>query len=170
VSLNLRAATTANSFASISDTYVYTEEQIPFSGDTTNMVAVPGSSFDSLIINNPATTATLAIIYNQNINGGNSSLYITGSNQFAGFAAYVTSIVDLGSGAYQLVTQSANPQFDYSPNNYPAETWTLLTADTPIFSTVVNANKNYVTLVCDTSASSADRSFNIEFQTNIFQK
>lgn len=170
VSLNLRGNIFASAYASVSDTYVYTEEQTPFSGNTTNMVAGPGSAFDSLIIDDPATTATLAIIYNQNINGGNSSLYVTGSNQFAGFAAYVTSIVDLGGGAYQLVTQSANPQFDYSPNSYPAETWTLLTADTPIFSTVVNTGSNYVTLVCDTSASSADRSFNIEFQTNIFQK
>jgi hypothetical protein len=168
VTLNIRAVATATSAASISDTYVYTEEQTQYSGDTTDMTANPGSGYDTLLINS-ANTTTYAALLAKNINGGNSNLYITGSDEFSGFAAYVVSLVDLGGGSYQFITQSANPQFNYDPTLYPDETWSLLTASTPIFSSVPHISNNYFSLACDTSSSSANDYFNIEYQTNTFQ-
>jgi hypothetical protein len=168
VTLNIRAVATATSAASISDTYVYTEEQTQYSGDTTDMTANPGSGYDTLIISS-VNTATYTALLSKNINGGNSNLYITGSDEFSGFAAYVVSLVDLGGGSYQFITQSANPQFNYDPTLYPDETWSLLTASTPIFSSVPHISNNYFSLACDTSGSSANDYFNIEYQTNTFQ-
>jgi hypothetical protein len=170
VSVNVRANSTSSQATSVSDTYFYTEEQTAFSEETTEMRAEPGSSYESLIIDEVQANVLLSAIYVQNINGGNSTYYITGSDAYLGYAAFVISIVDLGGGGpFQLITQSANPQFNYDPVTYPDERWTLLSADTPIFSTVVNSEKNYVILTCDTSAASVDRVFNIEYQSNIFQ-
>jgi len=165
VIVNLRANSTATNFASISDTYVYTEEQTQYSGATTNMAAQVGSGYDSLIVNS-ANTGTFDILLAQNVNGGNSGLYITGDNDFEGFAAYVVAIVDLSGGNYQIITQSANPQFNYDTIG---ETWTLLSASTPVFSTITHTDTNYVSLVCDTSKSPAGDLYHIEYQTNILQ-
>jgi hypothetical protein len=171
VALNIRAGTliTATNFSSVSDTYVYTEEQSEYSASTSKMKAADGSTYDTLYVT-PQDTAVLSSLTLRGINGGNSTLYITGNDDFAGLAAYVISITSITSSTFALITQSANPQFNYDKTVYPMEEWTLLTADTPVFSTLGHSDTNCIALNCDTSSSTPDTSFKIEYQINSFQQ
>jgi hypothetical protein len=172
VSLNIRGSTTTSTgYASVSDTYVYTEEQSPYGLATSSMSADNGSSYDVLYVS-PAAGDVTAFndLVAQNINGGSSIYYITGSLAYQGLAAYVISFTAVNSSTFAIVTQSANPQFNYDTVAYPTETWSILIADTPIFAATTNFASNSVALVSDTNGSSIDTSFNLEFQTNSFQQ
>lgn len=172
VSLNIRGSgTSSTSYASVSDTYVYTEEQSPYGLATSSMTADGGSSYDTLYVT-PSVGNVDAFndLVAQNINGGSSIFYLTGSAAFAGLASYVVSFTAVNSSTFAIITQSANPQFNYDPVAYPAEKWSLLIADTPVFTAVPFFDTNYVALACDTNNSSIDTSFNLEFQINSFQQ
>jgi hypothetical protein len=175
--LNIRANSTATSPVSVSDNYIYTEEQSPYNVSfTNNMTAAPSSSYDSLLIDASAAPGLQTImddLVSKNINGGNSTLYITGNSDFSGLASYVISITAYTSSTYQIVTQSSSPQFNYDPVTYPDERWSLLTADNPVFGVTMTTASNFVTLICDTTGvvnTNSVISYNITFQTDIFQK
>ena len=178
VSINVRGSLDSANAISVSDNYVYTEEQTSYAAATTNLVASPTSSFDYLLVTpvgGAGFSGALALLdlSNKNINGGNSTLYVTGSDSFAGLASFVTGIVAVNSGTFQIITQSSSPQFNYDPILYPDETWTLLSADTPIFGTITNRAKNYISLICDTTGAvntSSSITYDVTYQTNIFQK
>jgi hypothetical protein len=175
-SLNVRANSTSTSPVSVSDNYIYTEEQSPYNvAYTNNLLADNNSSYDSLLVtaNSPGRLAVFDDLVSKNINGGNSTLYVTGNNDFSGQAAYVISISAITTSTFQIVTQSSNPQFNYDPVIYPTERWSLLTADNPIFGTYINTASNFITLNCDSTGvvnTSSGVTYNITFQTEIFQK
>jgi len=176
-SLNVRASSSSTSPVSVSDNYIYTEEQSPYNVTyTNNMTAATDSSYDSLLIDAgalPGLKVTMDDLVSKNINGGNSTLYITGNTAFVGLAAYVIAVVSITSSTYQIVTQSSNPQFNYDPATYTTERWSLLTADNPIFGTSINTASNFITLFCDTTGvvnTSSVVEYNITYQTDIFQK
>ena len=175
--LNVRANSTATSPVSVSDNYIYTAEQAPYNVTYTNgMVAAADSSYDSLLIDAgllPGLKVTMDELVSKNINGGNSTLYITGNTEYDALASYVIAIVSITSSTYQIVTQSSNPQFNYDPATYPTERYTLLTADNPIFGTSMNTVSNFMTLFCDTTGvvnTGTAIEYNITYQTDIFQK
>lgn len=175
--LNVRASSSSTSPVSVSDNYIYTAEQSPYNVTyTNNMTADTDSSYDSLLIDAgllPGLKVTLDELVSKNINGGNSTLYITGNTEYSALASYVIAIVSITSSTYQIVTQSSNPQFNYDPATYPTERWSLLTADNPIFDTSINTVSNFITLFCDTTGvvnTSSVVEYNITYQTDIFQK
>jgi len=175
VSLNVRADINSSGSISVSDNYVYTEDQSPYDALTNNMQSAQYSSYDYLLITptDPAVSKILSDIVSKNINGGNSTLYVTGSNQFTGYAAFVTQVSALTSATFQIITQSSSPQLNYDPAIYPSERWSLLTADTPVFTSSVNQLLNYVTLIADTTGAvntGSSITYDITYQTNIFQK
>jgi hypothetical protein len=175
-SLNVRANSSATSPVSVSDNYIYTEEQSPYNVTyTNNLTSDVNSSYDSLIINasTPGRLAVFNDLVSKNINGGNSTLYVTGNDNFSGLAAYVIAVSSISSSTFQIVTQSSNPQFNYDPTIYPDERWSLLTADNPVFGTYINTASNFITLNCDSTGvvnTSSGVTYNITFQTDIFQK
>jgi Pectate lyase superfamily protein len=175
-SLNVRANAYSTSPVSVSDNYIYTEEQSPYNVTYTNgLTSDASSSYDSLVIssNSPGLTLVLNDLVSKNINGGNSTLYVTGNTEFAGLAAYVIAVSAITSSTFQIVTQSSSPQFNYDPAIYPLERWSLLTADNPIFGTYINTVSNFITLNCDSTGvvnTSSGVTYNITFQTDIFQK
>ena len=149
----------------VGDTYTYTESQIVYAVDTTDMTARIGSrtvdsTYDKLVVQ-ADQYPTLADLVG--INGGNSTFFITGSADYAGLSAYVLAVVLNGSN-YEIYTQSADPQFDYA---LVGETWTLTKADSPLLAVNVNAGRNYITLYCDSTLS--NNAATIEYQTSIFQ-
>jgi hypothetical protein len=176
VSLNVRANVYSASPVSVSDNYIYTEEQSPYNVTYTNsLIADADSSYDSLLITSgsPGLTLVLNDLVSKNINGGNSTLYVTGNDDFASLAAYVIAVSAITSSTFQIITQSSSPQFNYDPVIYPDERWSLLTADNPIFGTYINTASNFITLNCDSTGvvnTSSGVSYNITFQTEIFQK
>lgn len=173
VSLNVRSDINSDSAVSVSDNYVYTQEQSQYDVNTSLLLSSAGSTYDYLLIDATGATATvLGDLASKNINGGNSTLYVTGNTQYAGFASFVISVSAITTSTFEIITQSSSPQFNYNPVLYPNERWTLLTADTPIFSTIVNQAGNYVTLVCDTTGAintGSTITYDIAYQTNIFQ-
>jgi hypothetical protein len=172
VSLNIRGDTTAENVASISDTYTYTEDQTAYSPSTSLLTASNGSSYDSLVIDAPVNSSLNNILttLSTTIDAGNSTLYITGSAKFVGLASYLIAVFSITSSTFQLLTQSASPQFNYDTTLNPAERWTLLSADTPVFGATVHTTSNYITLYCDTNSASSGALFDVTYQTNIFQK
>jgi len=175
VSLNVRANINSVGAISVSDNYVYTEDQSVYDAATNAMTSEPNSSYDYLLISptNPTVINTLYDISLKNINGGNSTLYVTGSNQFADLAAFVIAFTALTPSTFEIITQSSSPQFNYDPLVYPLEKWSLLTADTPVFVASTNKYLNYVTLMADTTGAvntGSNITYNITYQTNIFQR
>jgi len=149
---------TAAGSSSISDTYTYTETQNSYDGTTNNMMSSAGSGLDTLVVSN-----TYAILSNlAYVNGSNSNLYITGSAVYAGVTAMVISVTPVNN-TYVIITQSNIPQFNYVTGG---ETWTLLEADSPLFTTNVANSLNAVTLVCDTTR--CQYGVTIEYENSIF--
>jgi hypothetical protein len=154
VTVNLTAA----GGTSISDTYTYTEQQQSYDATTDNMAISAGCGLDRLVV-----SSSYSLLGNLvGINGGTSNYYITGSNKYANKTALVNSVSQVG-GSFVIVTQSNIPQFDYRT---PGETWTLLEADSPLFTTSIFTATNAVTLVCDTTQTK--NTVSIEYQTSLF--
>jgi len=154
VTLNLTAA----GGTSISDTYTYTEQQSSYDATTDNMAISAGGGLDRLVV-----ASSYSLLGNLvGINGGTSNFYITGSTKYANKTALVISVTQVG-GSFVIITQSNIPQFDYTT---PGETWSLLEADRPLFTTNIITTSNAVTLVCDTRL--CQQPVSIEYQTSLF--
>jgi len=149
---------TANGGASISDTYTYTEQQESYDSTTNNMAISAGCGLDKLVVASSYTALNNLV----GINGGTSNYYITGSTKYANMTALIVGVSLVGS-TFVIITQSNMPQFDYRT---PGETWTLLEADSPLFTTSIVTASNAVTLVCDTTQCLNNVS--IEYQTSLF--
>jgi hypothetical protein len=152
LSLNL----SADGYSVMTDTYNFTQGLYLITDNVTT-ATVGGLDTTEFAINvsefptfDPAITTNIA----------SGAWFMTGDNEFAGYAATIISVTQISDTIYTFNTDSGNPVFDFSR---AGETWKLLRADTPSqdFS-VSSPSNNYVTLRC--SNSSALTETLLEFQ------